>query len=129
VYKSGIELRHCTISTTLQREQPRTNNHVIITGSLFNLGYLIQTLRAKHEAPTLADTIPVVILNERPPTHNEWQKCSVFPNVYFVQGSPLEDADLYRAGLLFAATVVILAKPTHERALQNEVSVGDCVVL
>jgi hypothetical protein len=29
--------------------------------------------------------------------------------------------DLYRAGLSVASTVVILAKPRHERAIQNEV--------
>jgi hypothetical protein len=43
-----------------------------------------------------------------------WQQISRFPEVYFVQGTPLEQRDLVRAGVLGVDKAIILAGATTD---------------
>jgi len=56
----------------------------------------------------------MVLLSEYDPPAMLWQQISRFPEVYFVQGTPLEQRDLVRAGVLGVDKAIILAGATTD---------------
>eukprot|EP00897_Mesotaenium_endlicherianum_P002217 jgi/Mesen1/2022/ME000148S01122 len=69
-----------------------------------NLYYMLSTLRSHHFLRK-----PVVILHPHAPTAQQWGYCGMFPDVFFVEGSPMHELDLLRAGILQALKVVVVA--------------------
>ncbi len=103
---------------------PELENHkhrILFTGSMKNLHSFIMPLRVKHLSE--AALKPVVILTQfrHTITQGEWERLAFFPHIYIVDGSPLEAADLIRAGALTAENAVILANEKQDKEAQDEV--------
>jgi len=79
------------------------SEHVLICGGSSGLYYFIATLRPKH----LKKIRSVVILASSLDAE-VWSQISLFEEVYYVRGSPLETIDLIRAGAVTADKAVIL---------------------
>ncbi|EWS75923.1 calcium-activated potassium channel protein (macronuclear) [Tetrahymena thermophila SB210] len=89
-------------------------NHIILCGAVDNFINFIMPLRAKH-----LDNYPaIILLNDKEPTEKAWNLVSLFPNIYFVKGSALNQRDLIRANIQKAQTVVILASE-FEQSFQD----------
>ncbi len=58
----------------------------------------------------------IVIVAPMLPDDQLWEQISIFKNVFFMQGSPLKFADLVRAGVERADTVLVLASSTNTNA-------------
>lgn len=74
-------------------------------GAVDNFINFITPLRAKH----LEKYPPIVLLNEVEPTEKAWNLVSLFPDIYYVKGSSLNERDLIRANIEKASTIVVLA--------------------
>ncbi len=103
---------------------PELESHkhrILFTGSMKNLHSFIMPLRTKHLSQ--AALKPVVILSpfRHTITQGEWERLAFFPHIYIVDGSPLEAADLIRAGALTAENAVILANEKQDKEAQDEV--------
>jgi len=100
------ELRDVTVNVSVLDEYPHVDNHLIITGKGLSSVYdLIRPLRAKYLGPMQY----IVILSPNDIPFDIWQRISMFDAILFVRGSPLEEANLHRAGIFKAARVVVLA--------------------
>lgn len=62
----------------------------------------------KSELPT------IVILSKELPDDKIWNSIAFFEQIYLVQGDPMNEMDLKRAGIKHAKRVVILAPSIHE---------------
>jgi len=80
-------------------------NHIILCGAADNFLNFITPLRAKY----LEKYPPIVLLNEIEPTEKAWNLVSLFPDIYYVKGTALNERDLIRANIEKASTIVILA--------------------
>ncbi|CAM6088465.1 unnamed protein product [Calypogeia fissa] len=69
-----------------------------------NLFYFL----GEHRKPRFPNP-PIVILFPHDPTAQQWGPVGIFPDVFFVKGSPIYELDLMRGGILHALKVVILA--------------------
>ncbi|EPZ33661.1 hypothetical protein O9G_000436 [Rozella allomycis CSF55] len=98
------------------------NNHVLLCDSSdefpSNLDCFIGPLRGHH----LEFMTPIVILSKTEPSNKVKKYLSNFKNIWFVNGSPLEKADLIRAGIERASRVVILANPKDYENLHLRVA-------
>jgi hypothetical protein len=100
------DFNSCVVRTNVIEEIPFINNHVIIIGKgLNNLLDLVRPLRAKF----LGLLRYIVIISPEDIPHDVWTKISLFDAILVVRGSPLEEANLRRAGIFRAAQVVVLA--------------------
>jgi hypothetical protein len=52
---------------------------------------------------------PIVILAPDDIPYHTWQKVKMFDGIFFIRGTPLEETNLRRAGIIRAAKVLILA--------------------
>eukprot|EP00960_Hanusia_phi_P027575 746899-Hanusia_phi.AAC.4 len=103
---------HCRETKTSLEEVKRDSledmqDHVLICGSLTALNHFIATLRPKFL--TEDSLLKIVILHPEEPPPLAWAEISFFRDVYFVQGSPLEPADLVRAGVFGVSKAIILS--------------------
>ncbi|GJP58338.1 hypothetical protein CLOP_g23263 [Closterium sp. NIES-67] len=69
-----------------------------------NLFCLVAHLRSKALPQR-----PVLIMHPHHPTHREWAPVGIFPQVFFLRGSPTHDLDLIRAGVLSALKVLVIS--------------------
>eukprot|EP00850_Spirogloea_muscicola_P017220 SM000146S00940 [mRNA] locus=s146:6786:14369:- [translate_table: standard] len=88
-----------------------------------NIYHLVANLRG-----STVRHVPVVILYPQQPTASEWGVVGVFPAVYFINGSPLYELDLMRAGVLQAEKVLILTEDIKKSAGEQDMSSGDATV-
>jgi hypothetical protein len=79
-------------------------NHIIICGMVENIKYFVMPLRAGYNK----DPSPIVILHDEVPTAKQWAELNTFPQIYFVQGSPLQEKSFDRVNIMKAKQVVIL---------------------
>lgn len=79
-------------------------NHIIICGITENIRHFIMPLRAKH----LNDPCPIVILHDEMLTQVQWNQLSQFSQIYFVQGSCLNEESYDKVNIMKAKEVVIL---------------------
>ncbi|KAL6054629.1 potassium channel, subfamily T, member 2 [Balamuthia mandrillaris] len=86
----------------------RFENHVLLIGWRVGLETLVLGLRGRN----IRFPRRIVILSPIPPASELWVKLSLFPHIYFVQGSGLEERDLHRAGVAKAGRIIILDKPS-----------------
>lgn len=101
-----------TIVTSVLKEIPHINDHVIITGKgISNLYDLIRPLRARDLGPMMY----IVILYPYELSHAVWHMISNFDGIFVVKGSPLEEEDIRRAGIFRAKNVVIMADSSTNR--------------
>lgn len=77
---------------------------IIVCGWVENMHCLLVPLRASH----LTELQPVVIIDPVVPDERAWRLVGSFRHVYFVQGSPLHESTLLRAGIERAHSLVVL---------------------
>ena len=112
------ELSNCIIKTNVIDEIPFINNHVIIIGKgLSNLFDLIRPLRAKF----LGMLRYIVIISSEDIPHDVWSKICIFDAILIIRGSPLEEANLRRAGIFRCAQVVVLADGSNNESTASSV--------
>ena len=88
---------------------PDVKDHLIIMGSGLNSLYdLIRPLRARY----IGQIQHIVIVYPEPIPSHVWKRISAFEGLHVVLGSPLHESDLFRAGILICARVVMLAPDT-----------------
>jgi hypothetical protein len=116
IAEDAVLLADANIKTSLAKEKPDISNHIIVlTSELTNIYDLVKPLRAK----SIETLKPIVILHQDDITASTWQRISIFPDIYLVKGSPMEQVDICRAGVFKAHTVVILSA-AHFRRDQDE---------
>jgi len=99
------KMDECIIINSLAEEAPGVNAHTIVVGkSLSNIYDLIRPLRARY----LGTMRPIVILTPNEIPSSVWNRISIFEGVFIVEGSPLEEEDVLRAGIFKAAQVIVL---------------------
>eukprot|EP00899_Mesostigma_viride_P014268 jgi/Mesvir1/22842/Mv20101-RA.1 len=108
------DLADCTL------HQVTFSGHILVCGPSSGLQYLIAPLRRI----TLPGIRPVVVLYKEPPLHQEWETICMFPDVYFVEGTPSNASDLFRANISQAHRAVILARG-HAGALPAQAALAD----
>eukprot|EP00164_Ancoracysta_twista_P002580 GFYU01003435.1.p1 GENE.GFYU01003435.1~~GFYU01003435.1.p1 ORF type:complete len:1388 (-),score=316.22 GFYU01003435.1:248-4411(-) len=96
-------ISECIIKTT---NRHKISRHVVVIGFKPSLYHFIMPMRLQHINVNQA----IVIIDPDIPSDEEWKKIGVFNHVYFVQGSGMERADLLRAGVREAASIVVLSK-------------------
>ena len=111
--RSKYYLRHRPLSQSEARTDvqslPDVRDHLIIMGSGLNsLFDLIRPLRARY----IGHVQHIVIINPEPIPSHVWKRISQFDGLHLVLGSPLHESDLFRAGILICARVVMLAPDT-----------------
>lgn len=112
IAEDALLLSDVVITTSLSKEHPEIHNHIIIlTTELTNIYDLIKPLRAK----SIESLKPIVILHQDEISPSMWQRISIFPDIYLVKGSPMEQVDICRAGVFKAHTVVILSAAQFRR--------------
>lgn len=76
-----------------------------------NIRYFVMPLRAKH----LNNPSPIVILHTELPSQKQWLQLCHFSQIYFVQGSPLNEDSYVRANISKAKQVVILTPAINSK--------------
>ncbi len=91
----------------------KVKDHIVVCGIHSALYSFILPLRARY----LKELMHIVILNTEPPSPELWSQISIFPNIFYVRGSPLVHEDLVRAGIKQAKKAVIMdsTKTTKDR--------------
>ena len=79
-------------------------NHIIICGMVENMRLFVMPLRADH----LSNPSPIVILHDEELTMKQWSQLRYFSQIYYVRGSPLNEASYDRVNISKAKQVVIL---------------------
>ena len=69
----------------------------------------------------------IIILYPKTIPFHIWRRISVFEGILHVRGSPLEEADLRRAGVFRAAQVIVLADPNADKG-ENNLSSNDHIL-
>ncbi len=100
------------IMNSLQNKLFIKKGHIIICGICQNLLDFIKPLRAKHIPK--GDCPTIVILSKELPDDKVWNSLAYLDELFIVQGDPLNQRDLYRAGIETASKVVILAPTLGE---------------
>ncbi len=80
------------------------NKHIIICGTHPSLYYFILPLRAKYLGEENLKWV-VILAND---ISKEWDSISRFEKIIYINGSPLNTEDLYRANIEYADKAVIL---------------------
>ena len=115
---SHVDLHDVSVRTSVIREIPSIQNHIIIMGKgISNIYELIRPLRARH----LGKLKYIVILYPNDIPHNIWNKISLFDGIAVVRGSHLDENDIRRAGIFRAQQVVVLADVHHDEAVKGGV--------
>lgn len=65
------------------------------------------------------------MLNELEPTEKAWNLVSLFPDIYYIKGSSLNERDLIRANIEKALTIVILASELDSSSRDFKVDEDD----
>ncbi|CAE7501356.1 slo, partial [Symbiodinium microadriaticum] len=100
------------VKTSVLEEYPYMSGHmIVIAKGLSNLFDFIRPLRAKY----LGKLRHIVLLFPFDIPQSVWRRLSIFEGILVVRGSPLEEADIRRAGIFRAAQVVVLADPNAEK--------------
>lgn len=106
VLPSHVELDACTIHTSVDREAPYINQHTLIVGkALGNIFDLVRPLRAAY----LGYTRPIVILTPTPISKQIWSRISIFPGIFVIYGSMLDEVDVIRSGIFKASQCIVLS--------------------
>jgi hypothetical protein len=79
-------------------------DHIIICGMVENIRHFVMPLRALH----CSIISPIVILHDEIPPMKLWLQLSMFEQIYFVQGSPLQEKSYDRVNIKKAKQIVIL---------------------
>lgn len=90
-------------------------NHIILCGLVPNLINFVLPLRSKY----LGKYPPILILHSKEPSEKQWTQIAYFPEIYYVKGTAMNKKDLFRANILKAAKVVILAPNVEEVKRKN----------
>lgn len=96
--------------TSVNYQDFKLENHIIICGIIPGMKHLLLPLRAK----TIKHINPIVILHTEPMPTSIWIQINRLPKVYFMQGSPLKLEDLNQLSIMKALSVVILSKNAEE---------------
>lgn len=110
------DLAEAVVKTSVLDEYPYMNGHmIVIAKGLSNLFDFIRPLRAKY----LGRLKHIVLLYPYDIPQSVWRRISIFEGILVVRGSPLEEADIRRAGIFRAAQVVVLADPNSEQSTKS----------
>lgn len=91
---------------------PEKHRHVIVCGNVPDLYHFILPLRSRKSNNIDKDgLITIVVINPVEISHSDWHRLSIFPQIYFIKGSPLYREDLLRAGVPHAQHVVVFPPP------------------
>eukprot|EP00003_Mantamonas_plastica_P027345 TRINITY_DN5846_c1_g1_i2.p1 TRINITY_DN5846_c1_g1~~TRINITY_DN5846_c1_g1_i2.p1 ORF type:complete len:731 (-),score=239.15 TRINITY_DN5846_c1_g1_i2:251-2443(-) len=130
---TGIPFAHSGIHSTplIDGDTPDDDvddlldNHVIICGTLDDLGNIVKPLRASY----LDRFDPIVILNTQAPTEEQWSAVANFPGVYFCKGSPLSRADLFRVRIKSARCVLVMSNPQNKNMNEPQLQDWDAIIV
>jgi len=115
-----------TIHISLEEEFPHIHNHTIIIGkSLSSIYDLIKNLRARY----LEILRHIVILTPTEVPHHVWSRISIFRCILILRGSPLEEADILRAGIFKAQQVIVLADSSEKKTSSSNSNEAGSVAL
>ena len=99
-----------TISKAENVTPEKLQNHIIILGIGLNLKNLIMPLRASSMKNY---QYPILIMDKKEHIPIEiWKEIEYYPDIYYMQGNPMKNRDLQRAGVKKAKAVIILSKLT-----------------
>lgn len=85
-------------------ERVTFKDHIVICGAGKDLPLLLAPLRS----PDLLTYQRIVVINPEPLSKKTWEEISELPEIYFVQGSPLDYADLKKVNIKYASKALIL---------------------
>lgn len=100
-YNRAIEIMHQSI-----KDREDINNHVIICGVHPEIIHFILPLRAKYLPEKQLKWIVILAPSLPQELHDSFSK---FPKIIFIQGSPLQPENLFRASITSAEIAVILS--------------------
>lgn len=128
-YKLLYDLYNNVKDNFLQSAIPRTQseaekfspliltNHIIICGVSPNMKYLLMPLRSsvmKHQQS------PIIIIDKLEHISSEiWKEIQYFPDIYYMQGSPIKSKDLHKAGIKKAKGIIILSKSSSDPTMTD----------
>lgn len=90
--------------------------HIVVFGEVSHLFNFVLPLRRKK----LGSIVPIIIVNTRVPTSQEWQELARFEDIYFMQGTPLDMHDLHRVAIRRASRAILFAKVNELSGLSSE---------
>jgi hypothetical protein len=104
------------------------SQHIIVCGLIQNMKNLILPLRA---CSMKNQQHPILIIDKEDHIPSEiWKDIQYFPDVYYMQGSPIKSKDLYRACIKKAKAVIILSKnQNHNDDNHNEMVDADTIFI
>lgn len=88
-------------------------NHIVVCGVHSSIYHFILPLRAKYLKPLQN----IVIITGEPIQPDIWASIACFPQIYLVNGSPLNQETLLKANINYADKAVILG---HDSTIQND---------
>ena len=101
---------------------PQKHRHVIVCGNVPDLYHFILPLRSRKSNNIDKDgLVTIVVITPNEINTSDWHRLSIFPQIYFIKGSPLYREDLLRAGVPHAQHVVVFPPPKRPH---NEGVVG-----
>jgi len=93
------------------------NRHIVICGNVPDLYHFILPLRSRSSLKN--GRLPtIVVLHPVDMQVSDWHRLSIFPQVYFIKGSPLYKEDLLRAGVPQARQVIVFSPIKKSMPLQ-----------
>ena len=99
------------------------NNHIIICGIGINLKNILLPLRSTSMRN---QQYPVVIMDKNESIPDEiWKEIEYFPDIYYIQGNPMKNKDLQKAGIKRAKAIIILSKTSSNHETFNMVDMVD----
>ncbi|EKX50805.1 hypothetical protein GUITHDRAFT_134917 [Guillardia theta CCMP2712] len=99
------------LSRTILETAENFSGHILVCGHSSSIGQFVQTLRQKHLVSQ-----QIVILHPEIITSADFAKVAIYPEVYFVQGRPMNGKDLIRAGMLGCSKAVVLSGSNNPSA-------------
>ncbi|KAJ0404855.1 hypothetical protein P43SY_007937 [Pythium insidiosum] len=84
--------------------------HIVVCGFPLDTYQFLKTIREAPPVDDETDSPAVVFLSTSLIDEDEFARIRVFPNIYFVQGSPVHFPDLRRTRLELATSVLILTR-------------------
>jgi hypothetical protein len=102
--------------------------HIVVCGLIQNMKNLILPLRA---CSTKNQQIPILIIDKEDHVPSEiWKDIQYFPDIYYMQGSPIKSKDLHRACIKKARAVIILSKnQNYNDDTHNEMVDADTIFI
>jgi hypothetical protein len=101
------------------------NNHIIVCEEYESIDIFIKSLRKKY----LSRIIPIIILSPQRPSQLMVEKIHIYPEIYYVAGTPLNREDLKKCFIKNADKAIIYTKLEFNSQRQKMLSRDHKVLL